>query len=130
HLLEYFGETPESDCGNCDTCLAPPETRDATEDARKLLSAVYRTGQRFGAQYLIDHLRGSIDPRAERLGHTRLSTFGIGADLAQKDWRTLLRQLVARGYIAPDLEGYGSLRLTSEARPLLRGEQTLHLRKE
>lgn len=130
HLLAYFGEENETDCGNCDTCLSPPETRDATEPARKLLSAVYRTGQRFGAQYLIDHLRGSVDPRAERLGHTRLSTFGIGPELSQKEWRTLIRQLVARGYIAPDLEGYGGLHLCDGARPLLRGEQTLHLRKE
>ncbi|MGH8162375.1 MAG: DNA helicase RecQ, partial [Gammaproteobacteria bacterium] len=92
NLLRYFGEEPKADCGNCDTCLAPPETWDATEAARKLLSAVYRTGERFGAGYLVAHLRGELSERAERLGHTRLSTFGIGSDLDTRQWRSVIRQ--------------------------------------
>ncbi len=128
HLLRYFGEQPQSDCGNCDTCRAPPETWDATEAARKLLSAVYRTGQCFGAQYLIAHLRGERDARAVRFGHARLSTFGIGADFSRRQWGSLIRQLVAYGYLDVDLAGYGALRLDRRARPLLRGEQVLHLR--
>ncbi len=127
-LLRYFGEQPQDACGNCDTCLTPPATWDATEAARKLLSAVYRTGQRFGAQYLLDHLRGETDERSARFGHTQLSTFGIGKDLSGKQWRSLIRQLVARGYLDVDLDGYGGLRLGERARPLLRGEQILDLR--
>lgn len=130
HLLRYFGEAPEAACGNCDTCLAPPETWDATEAARKLLSAIYRTGQRFGAQYLADHLCGNADERAERFGHTQLSTFGIGADLKPRQWRSVIRQLTARGYVAVDLDGYGGLRLGERARPLLRGDETVHLRED
>ncbi|EAR21784.1 DNA helicase RecQ [Nitrococcus mobilis] len=130
HLLRYFGEQPRTACGNCDTCLAPPETWDATEAARKLLSAVYRTGQRFGAQYLIAHLRGERDERAARFGHTQLSTFGIGADFSPRQWGSLIRQLVAYGYLDVDLVGYGGLRLDERARPLLRGEQALRLRRD
>ncbi|HET6655289.1 MAG TPA: DNA helicase RecQ [Gammaproteobacteria bacterium] len=130
HLLRYFGEHPEADCHNCDTCLAPPETWDATDAARKLLSAVYRTGQRFGAQYLVGHLRGDADERAERFGHTKLSTFGIGEEMKPKQWRSVIRQLTARGYLEADVEGYGGLQLGERARPLLRGEETLHLRRD
>lgn len=128
HLLDYFGEDRPQACGNCDTCLSPPETWDATEAARKALSAVFRTGQRFGAQYLIDHLRGNADERAERFGHTRLSTFGVGSDIGAKEWRVILRQLVARRYLSVDLDGYGGLRLGEDCRSLLRGETTLNLR--
>ncbi|HET7370076.1 MAG TPA: DNA helicase RecQ [Gammaproteobacteria bacterium] len=130
HLLRYFGEQPDNDCHNCDTCLTPPETWDATEASRKLLSAVYRTGQRFGAQYLIGHLRGDGEERAERFGHTKLSTFGIGEDLKPKQWRSVIRQLTARGYLEADVEGYGGLQLGERARPLLRGDETLHLRRD
>jgi ATP-dependent DNA helicase RecQ len=129
HLLNYFGEPRTEPCGNCDVCLHPPETWDATEPARKALSAVYRTGQRFGAQYLIDHLRGRADERARQFGHDRLSTFGLGADMSEKQWRTLLRQLIAHGHLAVDLEGYGGLRLGEGCRPLLRGEEPLFLRR-
>ncbi|MEJ2307372.1 MAG: RQC domain-containing protein, partial [candidate division WOR-3 bacterium] len=114
NLLRYFGETLESACGNCDTCLEPPETWDATESARKVLSAVYRTGQRFGANYLIDHLRGEANSRAERLGHTGLSTFAVGKELEHKEWRSVIRQLVARGYLEMEPEG-GGLRLNTSA---------------
>jgi len=129
NLLRYFGETLESPCGHCDTCLEPPETWEATEPARKLLSAVYRTGQRFGANYLIDHLRGDVNSRAERLGHTRLSTFGVGEELEEKQWRSVIRQLVARGYLETEPEG-GGLCLNSSANALLRGEQSVRLRKD
>ncbi|MGA7965923.1 MAG: DNA helicase RecQ [Gammaproteobacteria bacterium] len=130
NLLRYFGEQPEGACGNCDTCLAPPETWDATEAARKLLSAVYRTGQRFGANYLIEHLRGETSERAERFGHTVLSTFGIGEDLTAKQWGSVIRQLVARGYLETDPEGHGGLRFGRDADALLRGEQNVRLRIE
>ncbi len=130
NLLRYFGENPRTDCGNCDTCLAPPETWDATEAARKLLSAIYRTGQRFGAQYLIEHLCGETNERAERLGHTELSTFGIGKDLAAKQWRSVIRQLVARGYLESDPDGYGGLCFGPDAWALLRGEQSIRLRHD
>ncbi|MDN5850382.1 MAG: HRDC domain-containing protein, partial [Nitrococcus sp.] len=129
-LLRYFGEQPQAACSHCDTCLTPPATWDATEAARKLLSAVYRTGQRFGAQYLLEHLRGETDERATQFGHTRLSTFGIGTELSAKQWRSLIRQLVAHGYLDVDLDGYGGLRLGERARPLLRGEQPLHVRRD
>jgi len=127
NLLGYFGEDPERDCGNCDTCLDPPETWDATEAAQKLLSAVYRTGQRFGAGHIVHHLRGEPDERAERLGHTELSTFGVGEELAISQWRSLIRQLLARGYLEADAT-YGGLRFGAEAPALLRGTHTLRVR--
>jgi ATP-dependent DNA helicase RecQ len=130
NLLRYFGEEPQAACGNCDICLTPPETWNATEAARKLLSAIYRTGQRFGAHYIIEHLRGNGDARAERFGHTTLSTFGIGADLNAKQWRSVIRQLTARGLIDIDVDGYGGLQLSERSRPLLRGAETLHLRQD
>jgi len=128
NLLSYFGEHPQATCGNCDTCLEPPETWDATEPARKLLSAVYRTGQRFGANYLTEHLRGETSDRAERLGHTALSTFGVGDDLEAKQWRSIIRQMVARGYLESDPDGHGGLRFGRDADALLRGEQNVRLR--
>ena len=129
NLLGYFGETLEQGCGRCDTCLEPPETWDATEPARKLLSAVYRTGQRFGANYLIEHLQGEAGPRAERLGHTRLSTFGVGGELEEKQWRSVIRQLVAHGYLETEPEG-GGLRLGRAAGKLLRGGHSVRLRRD
>ncbi len=130
NLLRYFGETLDRNCGNCDTCLAPPETWDATEAARKFLSAMYRTGERFGVQYLIEHLHGEASERAERNGHTRLSTYGIGADRSTAEWRSIIRQLIARGYIEVDVDGYGGLRFGRDAGKLLRGKQTIRLRHD
>ncbi len=127
-LLAYFGDRLEQPCGNCDTCLQPPQSWDATEATRKALSCVYRTGQRFGVNYLIDVLNGKNDERIERFGHHQLSTFGIGKDLDTHQWRSVFRQLVALGYLSVDVEGHGSLRLTDSCRPLLRGEQQLKLR--
>ena len=129
-LLAYFGETQEEGCGNCDNCLEPPESWDATEAAQQALSCVYRTGQRFGVAYVVDVLRGKDDDRIRRFGHDRLSTFGIGADLDARQWRSVIRQIVARGLLRVDVEKYGSLQLTADARPVLRGEATVELRRD
>jgi len=129
-LLNYFGEEAPKSCGNCDTCLDPPETWDASEPARKALSCVHRTGQRFGVNYLIDVLLGKDDERIRRFGHDQLSTFGIGKDLSQQEWRGIFRQLISRGLLAVDLEGHGGLRLTDACRPVLRGDERLMLRRE
>jgi ATP-dependent DNA helicase RecQ len=129
-LLAYFGEDAPARCGNCDTCLDPVETWDATTEARKAMSAVVRTGQRFGTAHVIDVLRGEATDKVRRFGHDRLPTFGVGADLDAPAWRSALRQLVAGGYLAIDVDGYGRLRLTEAAMPILRGEQTVLLRKD
>ena len=128
-LLEYFGDSGER-CGNCDTCLDPPETFDGTEAAQKLLSCVYRTGQRFGAGHVIDVLMGADTERIGRLGHDRLSTYGIGKGLGKEQWRSVVRQLVALGLLAVDVEGHGGLRLGEDVRPVLRGERRIALRRD
>lgn len=125
-LLAYFGETGQP-CGNCDNCLHPPTVVDSTESAQKALSAVYRTGQRFGAGHLIDILRGQSTDRVRQLGHDTLKTFGVGADLSDKQWRALFRHLVASGHLDADAEAFGALRLTSSARAILKGEQSVAL---
>ncbi len=129
-LLRYFGETLEQACGNCDNCLWPPDTDDATQSARQALSAVYRTGQRFGVSYLVDHLLGKRDERASRFGHDQLSTFGIGQGLTADRWRRLFRQLIARGHLDVDVGGFGGLHLTESARGLLKGEQSIRVRRK
>jgi ATP-dependent DNA helicase RecQ len=126
-LLEYFGEA-STPCGNCDTCLEPPETFDATVAAQKALSAIYRTGQRFGAVHLIDVLRGKPGERITRWSHDQLSVFGVGADLDEAAWRIIFRQLVALGLARVDHEAHGALRLTESSRPILRGEQRVAMR--
>lgn len=127
NLLGYFGENLEHACGNCDTCLNPPQTYDATRYARMALSAIYRTGQRFGTGYVIDHLRGVHSDRARDLGHDALSTAAIGDDLSSRHWRSIIRQLIALGYIRVE-QAYGGLQLAAGCRDLLRGEKTLELR--
>ncbi|HEX5803185.1 MAG TPA: RecQ family ATP-dependent DNA helicase, partial [Azospira sp.] len=127
-LLDYFGEK-HTPCGNCDVCLDPPDLFDGTVVAQKALSAVYRTGQRFGALHVIDVLRGKKSDKAAQWGHDQLSVFGIGADLDDAEWRAVLRQLVAAGMLHADLAEHGALKLTAEARPLLKGETTLELRR-
>ena len=127
-LLHYFGEEGEP-CGNCDTCLDPPQTWDATEAARKALSCIYRTGQRFGAVHLIDVLRGKATDRVTQWNHDQLAVFGIGADLDDAMWRSVFRQLVAYGYARPDHDSYGALRLTQASRPVLKGEQRVEMRR-
>jgi ATP-dependent DNA helicase RecQ len=127
-LLDYFGEA-SSPCGNCDVCLEPPEVWDGTEAARKALSCVFRAGQRFGAVHIIDILLGKDSERMQKWGHSTLSTFGIGQDIDEKTWRAVFRQLVAQGYLVVDHERFGSLQLTEASRAVLKGEQTVHLRK-
>ena len=129
-LLASFGEEYAAACGNCDNCLEPAQTWDATEAARKALSCVYRTGQRFGAMHLIDVLRGSESERIRQFGHDKLSTYGIGADLDDRTWRSVFRQLVAMGLLEVDAESYGSLRLTETSRAVLTGTQRIELRRE
>jgi len=129
-LLGYFGEMQPQPCGNCDTCLTTPKTWDATEAAQKLLSCVYRTGQRFGAGHVLDVLRGKESDRMFELGHHALSTFGIGVDISQNQWRSVIRQLIVRGFLYSDVEKYGALRLTETSRSLLKGEIELLLRED
>ncbi|MCK5825510.1 MAG: DNA helicase RecQ [Desulfuromusa sp.] len=124
-LLGYFGETLEKDCGNCDICLNPPERYDASEDARKALSCVYRVGQRFGIGHVIEVLRGAKTQRIFDLRHDQLSTYGIGQEQNQDHWSHLLRQLIHFGYLEQDIGNYSVLKLTEAARPLLRGETDL-----
>jgi ATP-dependent DNA helicase RecQ len=119
-LLAYFGEEQNEPCGNCDNCLNPPETWDATVSTQKALSCVYRTGGRFGAQYVIAVLTGKADDRIRRNGHDQISTFDIGGEHSAAEWRGIFRQLIAQGYLATDTEGYGVLKLTQKAAPLLR----------
>lgn len=127
-LLAYFDEA-SAPCGHCDNCLIPPQTWDATEAARMALSAVYRTGQRFGVIHLIEVLRGRTGERMSRWRHDQLSVFGIGALHDEATWRAVFRQLVALGLVEVDHEAHGALKLTEIARPVLRGEQTLLLRR-
>ena len=129
-LLAYFGDELEQDCGNCDVCLTPPEVFDGTEVARKILSAVYRTGQRFGAVHVIDVLMGKDNEKVRQHGHDQLGVFGIGAELEQQQWRSVLRQLVVLGLLTVDSAGYGALQLSEKSRPLLRGEMDLPLRRD
>ena len=129
-LLGYFGEPFEGPCGRCDNCLESPESFDGTELAQKALSAVYRTGQRFGAGHLIDVLRGVENERARALGHDRLSVFGVGRDLPPQAWRSVLRQLAALGLLEVDVEGHGGMHLGEECRAVLRGERQVLLRRD
>jgi len=129
-LLAYFDDRLPEPCGNCDTCLEPPATWDATDPARKALSCVYRTGERFGVNHLIDVLRGRESDRIRGLGHHRLSTFGIGAELETGEWRTVYRQLIARGFLRADPDRHGGLQLDASCRPVLRGEATVCLRRD
>jgi len=128
-LLAYFDETLAEPCGNCDNCLEPPATWDGTVAAQQALSCVYRTGQRFGANYLIAVLRGKADGRILDNRHDQVSTYGIGVELSETEWRTVFRQLLVCGYLYCDIEQHGALRLTEQCRPLLRGEIGLSLRK-
>lgn len=129
-LLRYFGDTLAQGCGNCDCCLQPPETWDATEAVRMALSCVYRTGQRFGAGHVIDVLRGSNNEKVMGFNHHQVSTYGIGQFLSADEWRSVFRQLVARGYLDVDPQGFGSLLLNDSCRALLRGEESIQLRRE
>jgi len=129
-LLKYFDEDLPEPCGNCDTCLEPVATWDGTEAARKALSVVYRTGQRFGVNHLIDVLRGSEGERILQYDHQKLPTWGVGKDLDNNQWRSVFRQLVARGYLRVDMERFGALCLEEKCRALLRGDEAIQLRKD
>ena len=128
-LLNYFGDDLREDCGNCDICSDPPECYDATVDAQKALSCVYRVGQRFGMRYVVDVLRGMDNERIRKFRHNELSTYGIGGDRSDAEWTSLFRQLIHRGYLTQDIANYSVLKLTEEARALLKGEIRLELAK-
>ena len=129
-LLAYFDDHMPNPCGNCDTCLEPADTWDGTESARMALSTAYLTGQRFGVNHLIDVLRGSEGEKIFQFEHHTISVFGIGKALSNDQWRSVFRQLVARGLLSVDLERFGALRLEERCRPLLRGEETIELRRD
>ena len=129
-LLRYFGEQHPGDCGQCDNCLQPVDTWDATQAAQMALSCVYRTGQRFGVVHLIDVLLGKVTPRVAQFSHQALSTFGIGKELSQQQWSSVFRQLVAGGFLEADIEAYGGLKLTTLSRPVLRSETEVWLRRD
>ncbi len=130
-LLDYFGETLQAArCNNCDNCLSPPVVRDGKVIAQKLLSCAYRTGQRFGAMHLIDVLVGRSTDRVRQFGHDKLSVFGIGRELTEKQWRATVRQLVAMGHLQPDSDAFGALKLTDSARGVLKGGTEVMLREQ
>ncbi len=129
-LLRYFGEEHLGNCNQCDNCLEPVDRWDATQAAQMALSCVYRTGQRFGVVHLIDVLLGKATPKVEQFNHQQLSTFGIGKALSQQQWSSVYRQLVAGGYLESDIEAYGGLKLTESARPVLRSESEVWLRRD
>jgi ATP-dependent DNA helicase RecQ len=126
-LLGYLGEKRETDCGNCDTCLDPPERFDATVAGRKVLSCVYRVGQRFGIKQVVDILRGADTERIRNFRHDRLSTYGIGAEHSHAEWTSIARQLIHRGYLTQDIANYSVLKLAPPALRLLREEESLEL---
>ena len=127
-LLGYFGEKLEEPCGNCDNCLEPVATFDGTEVARKALSCVYRSGQRYGVSHLVDILLGKPTDKVKQAGHDQITTFAIGQELDQKQWRSVFRQLLAQGFIASDPTVYGGIKLMPDCRPLLKGETSIQLR--
>ncbi len=129
-ILRYFGEEHPGHCGQCDNCLEPVDTWDATQPAQMALSCVYRTGQRFGVVHLIEVLLGKATPKVQQFGHHTLSTYGIGKDLSQQQWSSIFRQLVAGGFLEADSEAYGGLKLTEQARPVLKSQQAVWLRRD
>lgn len=130
-ILRYFGEESAGNCRNCDNCLEPVATWNATEEVQKALSCVYRSGQRFGVTHLIDVLLGKLTDRVQQQGHDQISTYGIGKDLSQAQWNSVYRQLVSAGYLDADIALYGGLKLVSPlALPVLRGEQEVWLRRD
>ncbi|HEY2539449.1 MAG TPA: DNA helicase RecQ, partial [Stellaceae bacterium] len=129
-LLGYFGERDHEPCGNCDNCREPPATWEGTVAAQKALSAIYRTGQRFGAHYLVDVLLGIDNDRVKRFGHDRLKTFGVGTELDRRGWLAVFRQLTAQGVAVPDFAGHGGLSLGEGAAEILRGAKTVQFRRD
>ncbi|MBX2848308.1 MAG: DNA helicase RecQ [Acidiferrobacterales bacterium] len=129
-LLEYFGEDGQAPCGNCDICLNPPKTWNATEEAQKLLSNIYRTGQRFGAGQIVDVLRGKDTAKVRQFGHNKLSTYGIGENRSDQQWRSIIRQLIVQNYLYVNETQYGAIQLTEKSRSILKGEVKLFLRED
>ncbi|MCW5715861.1 MAG: DNA helicase RecQ [Bauldia sp.] len=129
-LLAHFGEIYPGPCGNCDACRSPAETFDGSQAAQKILSAIYRTGSRYGAGHIIDILRGERTEKVGNAGHDRLPTFGVGADLDDRTWRSVLRQLVASGIVVVDHTAFGALTFGEGAREVLRGQRKVELRRE
>ncbi|MEO0391808.1 MAG: DNA helicase RecQ [Pseudomonadota bacterium] len=129
-LLRYFGEDLAEPCGNCDLCHQPPKMFDASVPVQKALSAIYRTEQRFGAEQVISVLRGEINEKTKRFGHDALSVFGIGQDYSKIMWRGIMRQMLAHGLVTIDNDRHGAWMLTEQARPILRGEQSISLRED
>lgn len=129
-LLNYFNDDAKDHCGNCDNCLHPVESWDATDASRKALSCIYRTGQRFGVSHLVDVLRGQDNAKVKQHDHQSVSTFGIGSELSADQWKSVYRQLIARGHISVDSEAFGAFKLTDKCRPILRGEESISLRKD
>ncbi|MFA6062147.1 MAG: DNA helicase RecQ [Gallionella sp.] len=129
-ILRYFGEVHPGNCNECDNCLTPVQSWDASREAQMALSCVYRTGQRFGVGHLVDVLLGKQTERTAKFGHQQLSTFGIGLEHTAQQWSSIFRQLVAGGFLEADMEAYGGLRLTESARPVLKGEQKVSLRRD
>jgi ATP-dependent DNA helicase RecQ len=129
-LLRYFGDTLAQACGNCDCCITPPQTWDATEAVQMALSCVYRTGQRFGAGHVIDVLRGSNNEKILSFDHHKLTTYGIGKNLSADEWKSIFRQLVARGLLDVNVDGFGGLLLNESCRIYLRGEEKISLRRD
>ncbi len=128
-LLHYFGDVLEQPCGYCDNCDIPPQTEDLTEAGQKLMSAIVRSGQRFGAGHVIDILRAARTEKIQRFGHDQLPTFGVGKNIDAIGWQSLIRQLLARGYLSVDIDGFGALHLTEKAADVLRGQTKLQLRE-
>ncbi len=128
-LLGYFDEVIEA-CGNCDLCTTPPEVFDGTEVVRKALSAALRTEESFGAGHLIDILRGTLTDKVRQRGHQKLPTFGVGADLGKGAWQAVFRQMMGHDLLRPDASRHGALRMTEAARPILRGEASIDLRRD
>ncbi len=129
-LLMHFDEQSAEHCGNCDTCLTPVDTWDGTEAAQKALSVVFRTGQRFGVNHLIDVLRGIETDKIFQFDHHQLQVYGIGTEIDKNQWHSVFRQLMARGYISVELDRFGGIRLEEKCRALLRGEETIELRRD
>lgn len=129
-ILRYFGEQHDGNCQQCDNCLEPVDTWNATQAAQMALSCVYRTGQRFGVVHLIDVLLGKQNSRVEQFQHHQLSTFGIGKALSQQQWSSVFRQLVSGGFLETDIEAYGGIKLTAASRPVLRNEVEVWLRRD
>ncbi len=132
HLLSYFGQPEDrinKNCGNCDVCINPPSAFDASVVTQQLLSAIYRVDQRFAAGHVIDVLRGVDSERIQQWRHNKLSTYGIGSERSEAEWRAILRQAIAQGYVSVDYESYNSLKLTETARAVLKGEHSVQMRR-